>query len=105
MFLRAFFILCMSFIYTSCIDIGTETQSNTEQGKSLYLTNNCGTCHGNSGEGGIYPIVLKGNTNVNANNKLYLSAIIKNGRGVMPAGNYTDAQNSAIVEYILTLNP
>ncbi|HTN78665.1 MAG TPA: cytochrome c, partial [Acidimicrobiales bacterium] len=79
----------------------TAAASNVD-GQKLYA-DNCATCHGKTGGGGIGPS-LKG-IQSSFPNAADEEAIVKNGQGSMPGfgGSLSDEEIAAIVAYTRTL--
>ncbi|HMK12177.1 MAG TPA: cytochrome c [Acidimicrobiales bacterium] len=81
---------------------GTTAAASTVNGQALY-EDNCATCHGKTGGGGIGPS-LKG-IQKSLPNAADEEAIVKNGQGSMPGfgGSLSDEEIAAIVAYTRTL--
>lgn len=78
----------------------TQAASSLEAGKIIY-SQQCVSCHGEKGEGGVAGAKNLRETVLSANDQ---KAVIKNGKNTMPPyPNLTDEQLNGLVEYIQTL--
>ncbi len=77
----------------------TTNQTVTISGEELYAQN-CASCHGNAGQGGVGP-TLVGNS-ISADKQRVIQ-IITNGKGLMPAYEFTlsEEQIEAIADYVV----
>jgi len=72
-------------------------------GPSIY-TQRCAACHGDQGQGSGGVPQLSGNGAVTANNPNQVIAIVKHGRGAMPAfdSQLSDVEIASVLTYIRT---
>lgn len=92
-----------------------------EEGRSIYLTNGCGACHGTEGQGGVGPafvglagrtVYLDDGTTVIADRDYIIESIrdpeAKRPAGfqmAMPTGLLSDEQIDKLIAYIDELSP
>ena len=87
-------------VTTAAGGAATTAAASTADGKALY-EDNCASCHGKTGGGGIGPS-LKGIQNRFSEDQE--AGIIKNGQSSMPSfSNLSDEEIAAIVAYTRTL--
>lgn len=68
------------------------------RGETVYQRE-CAGCHGAGGEGGVGPALL--GTGLNSATVLDR---VRNGRGIMPAGLVSEAEEADIVAYVVSLS-
>jgi mono/diheme cytochrome c family protein len=93
----------MTFLIAVIIALATPTPSPYRDGPTIYAQE-CLSCHGDQGQGSEGVPNLSGNGGVTANNPKPVIAIVKHGRGGMPAfgQKLSDVEIAAIVSYIRT---
>jgi mono/diheme cytochrome c family protein len=79
---------------------GGDKRAQSGSGRDLYAVN-CASCHGTSGGGGLGPQLSGGKVVRNFPNVADEITLVKNGRGLMPAGKnlLTKKQIDAVVRY------
>jgi mono/diheme cytochrome c family protein len=93
----------MFFLIAVIIAVGTPTPNPYRDGPTIYAQE-CMSCHGDQGQGSGGVPNLSGNGGVTADNPDGVIAIVKHGKGSMPAfgDKLSDVEIAAVVSFIRT---
>lgn len=98
-----FVVVVSSFALAACVDAPPEValdDAELVQGRELYA-NNCVSCHGSDGSGGLGRKLSNGAVVEAFPNVADQISLIVDGKGTMPSfrGRLTDAEVQAVVRY------
>jgi mono/diheme cytochrome c family protein len=77
---------------------GAVAGGDVYRGETIYQRE-CAGCHGAGGDGGVGPALAGAGLDAAT-----VLAIVRSGRGVMPAGLVSEAQEPDIVAYVVSLS-
>jgi nitric oxide reductase subunit C len=88
-------------IYTSKSDFGTVNLSKKAQlGETLWLKNNCNSCHQIYGLGGYLGPDLTNVYSAKGKGEIYIKALMSSGIKVMPKFNLLETEKDALVQFL-----
>jgi mono/diheme cytochrome c family protein len=94
----ATFVLAQAEIFAPSAPAGDAVAGDVETGEGIFQRE-CASCHGVSAEGGIGPALVR--TGLDA---ATVTAVVQQGRGVMPAGIVTGQEQADVVAYVVSIS-
>ena len=94
------FVTYNALLYTSDKAYGTiHLSKKAQQGESLWLLNNCNSCHQLYGLGGYLGPDLT-NEYSRTHNEKFLKAIFNSGIKTMPRFNFNESESNALIQFL-----
>lgn len=89
-----------TLLYTSTKAYGTiHLSKKAQQGESLWLQNNCNSCHQLYGLGGYLGPDLT-NEYSRTHNEKFLKAIFNSGIKAMPRFNFNESESNSLIQFL-----
>lgn len=92
------FVVAKAQIFEPSAPAGPAVAGDSERGKSVFAEN-CAGCHGASAEGGVGPALVDAGLDAAT-----VSAVVQQGRGVMPAGIVSGQEQADVVAYVVSIS-
>jgi len=94
------FVTYNTLLYTSTKAYGTiHLSKKAQQGESLWLQNNCNSCHQLYGLGGYLGPDLT-NEYSRTHNEKFLKAMFNSGVKAMPKFNFNESESSTLIQFL-----
>jgi mono/diheme cytochrome c family protein len=94
----AVFALGQAEIFAPSAPAGEAVAGDVESGEAVFQRE-CASCHGVSAEGGVGPALFE--TGLDA---ATVTAVVEQGRGVMPAGIVIGQEQADVVAYVVSVS-
>jgi mono/diheme cytochrome c family protein len=94
----AVFALAQAEIFAPSAPAGDAVVGDVENGEAIFQRD-CASCHGVSAEGGVGPALA--GTGLDA---ATVTAVVQEGRGVMPAGIVTGQEQADVVAHVVSIS-
>jgi mono/diheme cytochrome c family protein len=94
----AVFALAQAEIFAPAAPAGEAVAGDVETGKAVFQRE-CASCHGAAAEGGVGPALV--DTGLDA---ATVTAVVEQGRGVMPAGIVNGQEQADVVAYVVSVS-
>ena len=94
----ATFALAQATVFEPSASTGGQAAGDLSRGEAVFASE-CASCHGEGGTGGVGPALFE--TGLDA---AQVSAVVQQGRGVMPAGIVSGQDLSDVVAYVVSIS-